>query len=168
MKSRFLMSVVVMIFACCIVCGAGNIPDEEIPEADMHYEEIKAGKFRLSEEEKKQVFDEYLKNVFVKDIMTNKGVLGCKLDVNLDGEKGAEKSVTVMYFYDPEELDDVASFEDSVQQYMFGNYPEAEVIYTRGTPVYHEGEEFVEPFEPIQTLPADLNSNWNYVPIVPN
>ena len=106
--------------------------------------------------------------MYAKDIMTSPGVLGCKIDTAPDDPTAEEKSVTVMYFYDPEVIEDVTAFEDSIKQYLQTYYPEADVVYTRGTPVSPEPDEFVESFDPIETLPADLNANWNFVPIVPN
>ena len=168
MKSRILMALLVLVFTCCIACGSQEISGADVPKGTVSPEEIQPSKSQLTEEEKKQIFDEYLRNMYAKDIMTNPGVFGCKVVTDFDDTTTEEKSVTVFYFYDPEVIEDVAAFEDSIKQYLQTNYPEADVIYTRGTPVSAETDEFMESFDPIQTLPADLNANWNFVPIVPN
>ena len=169
MKSRFLMAFIVMAFTCCIACGSQEISGDDVPKGAISEEELQPSK-NLTEEEKKQIFDEYLRNMHAKDIMTNCGVLGCKINTDFDDQAAGEKSVTVQYFYDPDQIEDVAAFEDSIQNYILTNYPEADVVYTRGTQVKapEDGEEFVVPDDLVQTLPADLNSNWNYVPVVPN
>ncbi|SHJ01979.1 hypothetical protein [Pseudobutyrivibrio xylanivorans] len=168
MKLRILMAFMVIVFAFCVACSTQNISTEEVPKGALSEEEIQPSK-GITEEDKKQILDEYMKNMFAKDITTMPGVLGCKLDVNLDGEKDSEKSVTVMYFYDPETIEDVASLEDSIQEHISSSYPEADNVYLRGTPVSpdNDGEEYVGLDNIIQTLPADLNDNWNYIPIVP-
>ncbi|SDI06963.1 hypothetical protein SAMN05421493_107107 [Pseudobutyrivibrio sp. 49] len=169
MKSRILMVFIVMVFICSVACGTQNISTEDIPKGVFSEEEIQSSQ-GLTEEEKKEIFDEYLKNMYTKEIMKIYGMLGCKLDVNLEGEKGAEKSVTVMYFYDPDKIEDVATLEDSIQEYISSSYPEAENVYLRGTPVSHDkdGEEYAGFDDIIKTLPAELNDNWNYIPIVPD
>lgn len=166
MKSRLLMTVIILAFTSCLACSTEDIVEEGVPKGTISYEEIEPT-WGLTEEEKKEIFDEYMRNMFAKDIMSASGVLGCKINVDIDNPMSDEKSVTVSYFYDPSVLEDVVSFEDSVKEFIKTNYPEAEVVYTRGTPVSPDEDEFMESLDTIQTLPADLNANWNYVPLVP-
>lgn len=160
MKSRILMLLVSLVFIGCVGCGA-----EEIAEDIFTSEEVIEPSYHTyTEEEKKQIYDEYLENVFAKDITEIKGVLDCKVDMNIDNEDDSENSVTIQYFYDPNEIDDFDDFEESIKKYMQANLPSADVIYTRGTPVTHEvdTEDVLEDNSIIQNLPADLDTEWNY------
>nr|AHF27157.1 hypothetical protein [uncultured bacterium Contig1722] len=171
MKLRILMALVVLTFTVCVACKAIDFPlyngDENIT-----YEEIELAPSQgFSEEEKQKILNEYLENMFAKDIMTYNGVLGCKVNLDIDINDDTDNTVTVQYFYNPEVIDDVAALDDSIEELLRVNIPDAEVINVKGTPLSHKSDEemeFVESNDIVNTLPADLDINWNYIPVVPN
>ena len=170
MKSRIVMSLTIILFCVCLVWKAeafsGEL-SEEVIEANTSYEDI-TPVIGLSEDQKREALNNYLENTFAKEIMEVRGILGCKVKLDIYNEEDDEKTITVQYFYDPAIIDDAAVFEDTIRQYMLTNVPEAEVVYLRGTPVtYENAVEFTEDYSPIENLPIDLDSNLNYIPVVP-
>lgn len=171
MKLRILMALVVVTFTLCLAGKALDFPlytgDEEIT-----YEEIKIAPRQGFSEEKQNILNEYLENMFAKDIMTYNGVLGCKVDLDIDINNDTDNIVTVQYFYNPDIIDDVAALDDSIEELLRGNLPDAQVINVKGTPLSNKSSddemELVEPDDIVDTLPADLNINWNYIPLAPN
>lgn len=167
------MAFAVLVFGICIAWGTDDISgklSEDVIEANTSYEEIKPV-FGLSEDQKREALNNYLENMFAKDIMTYRGVLGCKVNLDIYNESASENSITVQYFYDPGVIDDAAVFEDTQRQFMLASVPEAETVYLRGTPVTYKNAveyTFESDYSPIENLPIDLDSNLNFIPVVPN
>ncbi len=173
MRSRIFMALTVLLFGVCIARGTDDISGE-LPEnvvgTNVSYEEIKPNKDQ-SEEQKRESLNNYLTNMFAKDIMTCRGVLGCKVNLDIYNESASENSITVQYFYDSEVIDDAVGFEDTLRQFMLASVPEVENVYLRGTSVTNQNaDEFAVDADdsPIKNLPIDIGSNLNFIPVVPN
>ena len=173
MKSRIIRALVVALSTFCIIFEVKeNTADiSEVSAENVTYEVINPA-CKRSEEEKKQVYEEYLENLYAEDITSFRGVLGCKVDFDLESTEDVESEITVQYFYDPALVKDAVELEEDIRKFVSTLDPEAEAVNVRGTPItYRNAVEYnvVEVDDQIfDTLPADLNLKWNYVPVVPD